>query len=98
MPKPKAQIFLKQDIAERIDAIAKMAKKSRNALINEFFESYLDKAVEDLALDEEAIRLYISGAIDEKQLALIVGKEKAEAAKVGKRIGAKSKDFLKTFQ
>lgn len=98
MPKQKTQISLKPSLLNRIDAIAKMSKKSRDAFINEFFEDYLDKAVEDLALDKEAIKLYMANKIDETQLALIVGKEKTEAAKISKRIGASSDRFLKTLQ
>ncbi|MEM4598246.1 MAG: ribbon-helix-helix protein, CopG family [Candidatus Diapherotrites archaeon] len=98
MATEKVEISLKKQIIERIDALAKMSGKSRNAFINDFFDSYLDKVVEDLALEKDAIKQFMAGKMDEKQLSLIVGKEKTEAAKVSKRIGARGEDFLKAFK
>ncbi|MCX8190132.1 MAG: type II toxin-antitoxin system HicB family antitoxin [Candidatus Diapherotrites archaeon] len=98
MATEKIEIALKKQLIERIDVLAKMSGKSRNAFINDFLESYLDKLVEDLALEKDAIKQYMAGKMEEKQLSLIVGKEKTEAAKISKRIGAKGEDLLKAFK
>ncbi|MEM4662883.1 MAG: ribbon-helix-helix protein, CopG family [Candidatus Diapherotrites archaeon] len=101
MPQEKkdtTEISIKKHILERIDVLAKMSGKTRAKFLEEFFESYLDKYVEELALEKDAIRQYMAGKIDEKQLSLIVGKEKTEAAMLSKRIGAKGKEFLEAFK
>jgi hypothetical protein len=97
MAKKKYLIALNENTIKRLEAIARIKRKKRDSLINEIFDEYLDRIVEEKGIDRIAIDRYINDKMDEKELALIVGNEKAKAAKITKRIGLKGKKFLKVF-
>ena len=97
MARKKYLVALKESTVKRLDAIAKIVRKKRDTLINEIFDEYLDRIVEEKGIDKLAIDRYINDKMDEKELALIAGNDKAKAAKITKRIGLKGKKFLKAF-
>ena len=97
MVKKKECVLLSKKARTVLEAIAKIANKKEQKIASEIIEHYAHKYAEEQGIGEKAVELYVSDKISFEQLKLIIGKEKANAAKLTKRIRKRSKELLDTL-
>lgn len=93
----KCSIMLDENIAKKLEVMAKVEDKKRDELINEIFENTLEKVIEERNIDKKALDKFIEDKLSFEELAQIIGSEKARAARVTKRIGVRGRELLKSL-
>lgn len=93
----KCSIMLDENIAKKLEVMAKVEDKKRDELINEIFENTLEKVIEERNIDKKALDKFIEDKLSFEELAQIIGPEKARAARVTKRIGVRGRELLKSL-
>ncbi len=98
MPKmKKCFIMLEENLVKRLEVAAKVEDKKRDEFINEILKDSFDRIIEERNIDKKALDKFIEDKLSFEELAKIIGYEKARAARVTKRIGAKGKELLKSL-
>ena len=91
------QITLSRKASQVLEAIAQLSSKKEQSIASDIIERYASKYVEDSGLAEKIIDLYVSDKISFETLVLILGRERANAAKLTKRIRKRTKELLDTL-
>lgn len=80
----RANFRLPEELIEKADVAAKVAKKNRTQIVTEALRAYLADIEDDEGFNEAVIDLYLEDEIGFDVLAEIIGRQDAESVKASK--------------
>ncbi len=86
------------ELSEKLEVISKVEGKNKTDLLLEAVKGFVPGEIEKKEIDKEALYMFLDSKLSFKELSLIIGKEKAKAAKYTRDIRNKGKEFLDTLE
>jgi len=95
--KSDLKLAVPEKLALQLDVIAKLEKKKVSELLEKAVKGFIPMEIKAEEIGKKALYNFLDSKISFEELALIIGKDKAESAKFTKDIRDKGKQLLDTI-
>lgn len=83
---------------KKIETISKLEEKTNTEIILQAIEDFVPAEIEEKELDKKALYKFLDSKLSFEELVLMIGREKAEAAKYTHDLRKKGKEFLGSLE
>jgi len=91
-------VALSEETARKIEIIAKLEGRTKTELLQQAISEFVPREIEEKQINKAALYKYLDSRLSYDELAHIIGKDKAKAAKFTRDIRLKGKELVDSLE